>query len=592
MDYRITIEPVADRAAKPGLNITEPKTFPAAVDQITFGRERTNDLVFPPEARIVSRNHGRLFRQRSGDYAVEAFGDHYIEMNGYPAERGQHVKDGAVIRLGAKDGPAVRVSLAEVGDRPDADGGKTLTQVAVQPVAQVLARLGRYQLIGLAAIAVVAVALAWLYFRVPSLETEMADLRANVTAAAESEFASTDALRAAAYAVILRDRNGAEALQGTAWVYAPGILITNAHVAILFDRLKPGEVLLVRPPAGSGEDHVVTGNRLHPGYLAFRDFLGEADATSTGFRAMTKGIAMPSAYDVGVLEVDNGDTLAPALPVAGDAAAAVVPGTALAFAGYPIEGVASQHTAQIAPTPQLQFGAVTSLTDFFLFGSDAADSLLVQNSLPATGGASGSPIVDDDGEVVAILSGGTVMATDTGRAPSAVLLNYAQRADLIAGALDPASFDLAAAQAQWRAILARFDTHETAMVESTSMALAKEAGVTEAAADFVVPASLHANTAVKAGTAQYQVHDVAVKAGETYAFLVYGDLDGSLSLALFRDGKGIGGAGGGRWFANLTFTADKDETIQVRVIGQSSNPVDYKLYVFSVPTPAATASSG
>lgn len=582
MDYRVTVEPVADKASKPGQNIPEPKTFPAGVDQVAFGRERTNDLVFPPEARIVSRNHGRLFRQRSGDYAIEAFGDHYIEIDGYPAERGQHVKDGSVVRLGCKDGPAFRVRLDEVADRPDADGGRTLTQRAVQPVAQVLARMGRYQLIGLAAILLVAAAVVWLFLRIPSLESEMAALRDNVTAAAQSEFSSTDTLRRSAYAVILRDRNGQEALQGTAWPYQPGILVTNAHVAILFDRLRPGEALIVRPPGGDGVDHVVTGNRLHPGYLAFRDFLGEADATSTGFRALTKGIAMPSAYDVGVLEVDNGEALGPGLPVAADAGADTVrPGMSLAFAGYPIEGVASQNTAQISPNPQLQFGAVTSLTDFFLFGSDAADSLLVQNSLPATGGASGSAVINKDGFVVAVLSGGTVMATETGRAPSAVLLNYAQRADLIAGALDPSGFDLEAARAEWRKILARFDAHETAMVETTKTALAEETGAGIGEADLVVPASLQASGAVKAGTAQYQVHDIAVQAGRTYSFLVYGDLDGSLSLALFRDGKGIGGAGGGRWFANIVFTADRDETLQLRVIGEAANPVGYKLYVFS-----------
>lgn len=591
MDFRITVEPVEDKASKPGLNVTSPKTFPTGVDQIAFGRERTNDLVFPPEARIVSRNHGRFFRQRSGDYAVEAFGDHYIEIDGYPAERGQHLKDGALIRLGDKTGPVIRVRLEEVA-ASDADGGRTLTQRAVQPVAKVLAQMGRYQLAGLAAILVVAAAVAWLALRVPSLEGELASLRESVTASAQAEFESTDALRQSAYAVIMRGRDGQESLQGTAWAYEPGILVTNAHVAILYERLRPGETLIVRPPGGNGTDHTVTGNRLHPGYLAFLHFLQEADTISSGFRAMTRGIAMPSAYDVGVLEVDNGDALAPGIPLAASPGADVVrPGMALAFAGYPIEGVASQHTAQISPTPQLQFGAVTSVTDFFLFGADADGALLVQNSLPATGGASGSAVINKDGQVVAVLSGGTVMATDTGRAPSAVLLNYAQRVDLIAAALDPALFDVAAARAGWLDVLARFDAHETAMVDSTKTALAKETGGAVGEADLVVPSSLSASSAVRAGTAQYQVHEVAVQAGRTYSFLVYGDLDGSLSMALFRDGKGIGGAGGGRWFANVVFTAERDETIQLRIIGEAANPVGYKLYVFSAETPAATALS-
>jgi hypothetical protein len=594
MDYRVTIEPVDDRASASGSNISEAKAFPAGTEEITFGRERTNALVFPPEARIVSRNHGRLYRQRSGDYAIEAFGDHYIEIDGYPAERGQSVKDGATIRLGGKDGPAIRVRVEAAADAAaaTADGGKTLAQKAVQPVSKSLARLGRYQLIGLAAILIVAAAVAFLYFRIPSLETELAALRDNVTTAAEADFVSTDALRAAAYAVILRDRDGKELLQGTAWVYGPAVLVTNAHVAALFDRLRRGEVLLVRPPASvGGEDHIVTASQLHPGYLAFKAFLQEAEETSTGFRAMTKGLVLPSAYDVGALEVENGDTLGPALAVAdGVDAESLAPGASLAYAGYPVEGVATQKSAQIAPNPQLQFGAVTSLTDYFLFGGDAGNAFLVQNSLPATGGASGSPVVDRSGKVVAVLSGGTVIATETGRTPSAVLINYAQRADLIAGALDPSTFDLDAARAAWLSLLARFDAHEAAMIAATKASLAESTGNPVGEADLVVPASLQGAGAVRAGIAQYRIHHVEVKAGRTYTFLVYGDLDGSLSLALFRDGKGIDGAGGGRWFSTIAFTADKDETLELRVIGEAANPIGYKLYVFSAEQAPATAA--
>jgi hypothetical protein len=598
MDYRVTIEPVADGPSPPGSNIAEAKAFPPGVDQIAFGRELTNDIVFPPEARIVGRNHGRLFRQRSGDYAIEAFGERYIEIDGYPAERGQAVKDGATLRLGGKDGPLLRVRVEAVGDRAGADpsdGGKTLAQKQVQPVTRVVARLGRYQLVGLAALLVIAAAVAFLYLRIPSLEKELASLRDNVTASAAADFTATDALRAAAYAVILRDRDGKEALQGTAWPYQPGMLATNAHVAVLFERLRRGETLIVRPPNGAGEDHIVTGDRLHPGYLAFKAFLQEAEETSTGFRAMTKGLVLPSAYDVGLLEVDNGDSLGPGLQVAPNLAAdAVVPGMSLAYAGYPVEGVATQKSAQIAPSPQLQFGAVTSTTDYFLFGGDAANAFLVQNSLPAAGGASGSPIVDKDGLVVAVLSGGTVVATDNGRTPSAVLLNYAQRADLIAAALDPSLFDLDAAHAGWKELLTRFDSHENAMVAATRASLAEATGNPVGEADLVVPASLKGGGAVRAGTAQYRVHQIEVKAGRSYSFLAYGDLDGSISLALFRDGHGISGAGGGRWFANIVFTADKDETLDLRVIGEAANPIGYKLYVFSAEqaAPAAAVSSG
>ena len=44
------------------------------------------------------------------------------------------------------------------------------------------------------------------------------------------------------------------------------------------------------------------------------------------------------------------------------------------------------------------------------------------------------------------------------------MLNYAQRADLIEGVLDPASFDLDAAKAEWKKALALFDSHENTIV--------------------------------------------------------------------------------------------------------------------------------
>jgi pSer/pThr/pTyr-binding forkhead associated (FHA) protein len=596
MDYRITVEPAEDRKSKPGETIAAPKSFPPGIEQVTLGRDPTSDIVFPQASqRIVSRKHGRIYRQASGDYAIEPFGDRYIEVDGYPADRGQPLKDGALIRLGDKDGPLLRVRLEESAG---ADTGPvTIQRKGQESTGKKLAVNRRYMLAGLAALVVLAAAVAWMFLRVPSLEAKLAALRERTTALAAADFSGdTDALRNTAYLVVLRDREGLETPAGTAWPYAPGLLVTNAHVAVLFDRLTRGQTLVVRPPGGEGEDHLVTGNRLHPGYLAFREFLGEAETASTGFSNMTADIPWPSAYDVGVLEVDNGDALPPGLPIVETPGADdVEPGTSLAFAGYPVEGAAAERTAQIAPNPQLQFGAVTSLSDYFLFAGDDADGLLVQNSLPAAGGASGSAVINSDGFVVAVLSGGTVVATDEGRTPSAVLLNYAQRADLIPAALDPSLFDLEAARAEWEAALARFDEHEMTMVEAVKGELSEATGAEVGEADLIVPASLAGAGAVRAGTTQYRVHEVEVEAGRTYSFFAYGDTDGSISLTLFRGEEGIGGAGGGRWFAGTTFTADRDETLQVRILGPASDPVDYKLYVFSVDgagAPVASSAGG
>jgi hypothetical protein len=129
------------------------------------------------------------------------------------------------------------------------------------------------------------------------------------------------------------------------------------------------------------------------------------------------------------------------------------------------------------------------------------------------------------------------------------------------------------------------------MVEATRAGLGESVNAPVGEADIIVPGTLGGSGAVRAGATVYSTHDIAVVAGRTYSLLAYGDLDGSLSIALFRDGKGLGGAGGGRWFAGTVFTAERDETLQLRILGPSSAPIDYKLYVFSAEEPATAAAS-
>lgn len=61
----------------------------------------------------------------------------------------------------------------------------------------------------------------------------------------------------------------------------------------------------------------------------------------------------------------------------------------------------------------------------------------MQHNLGATGGASGSPIFNAKGEIVAILNAGNIIGSvsfESGnvvRAPSSVMVNFAQRVDLL-----------------------------------------------------------------------------------------------------------------------------------------------------------------
>ena len=51
--------------------------------------------------------------------------------------------------------------------------------------------------------------------------------------------------------------------------------------------------------------------------------------------------------------------------------------------------------------------------------------LLLQHDLPATGGASGSPIVGASGRVVALLNAGNLFMVNGDRVPNAALINFA-----------------------------------------------------------------------------------------------------------------------------------------------------------------------
>src|SRR5262249_42951687 len=60
----------------------------------------------------------------------------------------------------------------------------------------------------------------------------------------------------------------------------------------------------------------------------------------------------------------------------------------------------------------------------------------IEDSLPSAGGASGSPIFDSHGEVIALLSGGNNISSKEGRIPNAAMVNFAQRVDLLRDLID------------------------------------------------------------------------------------------------------------------------------------------------------------
>ena len=115
-------------------------------------------------------------------------------------------------------------------------------------------------------------------------------------------------------------------------------------------------------------------------------------------------------------------------------------GIAVAFLGFPTELLDSDNLNIESPVATMQTGIITSVSDFYYKDSGVRNNQLIRHNLPATGGASGSPIFNADGEVIALLYAINIVpgvqTTAYGtllRIPSAAQINFGIRADLLRG---------------------------------------------------------------------------------------------------------------------------------------------------------------
>ncbi len=213
----------------------------------------------------------------------------------------------------------------------------------------------------------------------------------------------------------------------TAWGYKPDLAATNAHVAAQIRELIAGgaEVAIVvngRP----GIRLPVTGAVPHNGY---REGSGESDAD----------VKVPFAFDVALLAIDGEFPVN--FPIASaEELAKLKSGYRIAYLGFPMENLLNGNVNAESPVANMQSGIVTAVTDFEQRDAGGTRNYLVRHNLGVTGGASGSPMFNTKGEVVAIVNGMNITAqllpTHDGRmaavrAPSAAMINFAQRVDLL-----------------------------------------------------------------------------------------------------------------------------------------------------------------
>lgn len=440
--------------------------FPDDKAMVTVGRHPSCDVVFPSDLIAVSRYH-LAFERKLARYRLIMQADNPVWIDGEEAFEGDELPLAAVVTLGHPDGPALRVETIEDDDLPLTERyARHLSPGRLAGAADRISRDVRRLVVALGAVvAVVAVALGWAQWEE---RRELAQLLSGAyhTPAAGTEEQLAARLREAAPSVVLvavEDPFGISPI-GTAWVVAPGVLATNAHVADRFRELPRGGRLVVRLHSGPAKTIAVRAVTFHPDFQRFEEAWRAYGPVSAGAGGESRTITDAGAYDVALLHVADRDagTLGPALPIAPDADLdALEPGNLVGYVGFPVESAAVGGVNIDDPQPQLQIGRLTALTDFFLVKSETADRQLLQHSLPVQGGASGSPVLDHRGQVVGVLSGGNLIEIDGWgtRVPSGVGVNFAQRADLVRELLSGADPQRAAERGStWQRRLTRYQT--------------------------------------------------------------------------------------------------------------------------------------
>lgn len=142
--------------------------------------------------------------------------------------------------------------------------------------------------------------------------------------------------------------------------------------------------------------------------------------------------------DVGILEIDG--RLDSWFPVASvSELKRLDSGYRVAYLGFP-SGENITAVDPNSPVATMQTGIVTSVTDWDGGVGTAENRRLVQHNLSSSGGASGSPVFNSKGQVIALHNAGNyhqgvkmegAKATVT-RIKSGLQISYAQRADLLA----------------------------------------------------------------------------------------------------------------------------------------------------------------
>lgn len=245
-------------------------------------------------------------------------------------------------------------------------------------------------------------------------------------AVAQSPFTVPEPSMDSVFLVGHTSERGTLEIVGTAWTIAPSTLATAAHVAIaLRDARSLGARIVARHGLLDRREIVIGDISVHPAYDAWSRRL---ERMLVRQQNELKNFSAVPVADVALLEVVAGDAGSP-LTCVDVLATQAEPelGSPVAYLGYPTENLSGFAVLHLTPC------SITALTDYFFQRCPWSEALLLHLSGVATGGASGSPVLNPAGRVLGILSAAENVTVSAGlwearRIP--IGYAYAQRIDL------------------------------------------------------------------------------------------------------------------------------------------------------------------
>lgn len=409
--------------------------FPASPSdddaRIVVGRDPAHcEIVFVDDLRHKGVGNEHLALRRSlGRYQLDLNTRNPVLLDGKKTFEEKELTGTCVLQLGQ----GAKLEVTVVDDRT----ATAFDDHSIQQPHEVA--VGNRRLLGSVAAGVALLALGgtWIMWRQQQADRVLRDM-----SEATVSSATLDRAAKSVYLILRKSADGGEDAVGTGWSGPGGVIVTNAHVVEGVPSSPDDVRWFARSAAPPHAEHAITRVRMHPGYEAFGRFLMAAKPIQERIAGPDEGIGGAGACDVAVVDVENPAGLAPPLPIPSrEKLKELQAGDAVATVGFPAEGLEATPILLAAPVPVRHRGFLVRVTDFFMRQRDDGVNQLVQHGLPTAGGASGSPIIDTEGNVVAVVSGGNMQFV-TGAGDGATnriannVVNFAQRSDLVLDLLD------------------------------------------------------------------------------------------------------------------------------------------------------------